>query len=53
MILIGAPVRCKWGISIGLSRENAQQVKKQELPPRYLIAGSKNTSAIFAAASGR
>jgi len=35
LILIGASVRGKWGISIGRSRENARQVKKQMLLRRY------------------
>jgi hypothetical protein len=53
MILIGAPVRCKWGISIALSRENARQVKKRMSLLRYQVADSKNTAAIFIAASSR
>jgi hypothetical protein len=53
LMVIGAPVRCKWGISIGLSRENARQVKKLNLLWWYQIADSKNTAAIFIAASGR
>jgi hypothetical protein len=46
-------VRCKWGISLGLSRENARQVKKQERLHWYQIAGSENTAAILIATSIR
>jgi hypothetical protein len=52
-MVIGAPVRCKWGISLALSRENAGQVKKQEHPQWYQRAGLKNTTAILIATSSR
>jgi hypothetical protein len=50
LILIGASVRCKWGISIRRSRENARRVKAGVLTAVWNY-GLENTAEIFIAAS--